>query len=176
MTRRTFCGSYCCTIFRRASCSRFTSIGRMNTPPLAIAPMAITICSRVTATPCPIGICAMEYLPHCVRRTHKIFRAGFVRQRNARQRAQPKSGHVIVKFRRLQFDADFGRADVRGFLQNLLHGEVAKMVVLRVVQGDAAIVKNSVLAENLSFKPTMCSFSAPEITMVLNVEPGSITR
>ncbi len=36
-------------------------------------------------------------------------------------------------------------------------------------------MENPVLAENVSVKLTTCSFSAPEITIVLNVEPGSIT-
>ena len=64
ITCRTTCGSYCANTCPLASCNRFTIIGRINFPPLAIVHIAIIIWSGVTAIPCPIGIREIVSLSH----------------------------------------------------------------------------------------------------------------
>ena len=128
MTCRTRCGVYCCTTSPFRSSRRFTSIGRMSQPPFAMAHMAMSICSRVTATPCPIGICAMETLLH--------FFTGckipLTSPGNGMPVRWPKpySSRIIVKPVFAEADADFGRADVRRFCDDALGGENPKRLVV----------------------------------------------
>ena len=94
-------------------------MGRISRPSLAMALMAMTICNGVTATPWPMGIWAMDTLLQSL--TGCTMPRDFARQRDAGALAETKVPGVLVEPFFAEADADFGRADVGGFGDDVLH-------------------------------------------------------
>ena len=172
ITCRTICGAYCATTLPLRSTKRFTSIGCISQPPLAMALMAIAICSRVTATPCPIGICAMETLLQSL--TGCKMPADLARQGNARALAKTEIPRIIVKPVVPQARCPILAAPMFDDLVMMLFGR-QNSERLMVVQNPPAHTRNGRgRSQNVSVNRTTSSFNAPETTTILNVEPGSI--